>query len=715
MKTVDASNHPVSMLPRIPTMSISADVLPRPAVIGLAVSCGSYPDSTAAIKEILSSVLNISSGLKSKLMFNESDFQDSDAENWENNSSDGDLMDDFDPECIPINICPLSDVRFSRNKASWDNTQTDFMPKDAPKDSPPKIKVTNALKDTTPLEFVTFPKHEGCTEVVLTGSEIISQVNLPLMGLQKETRRFSSPNLVGQNLTLNQNPRISTSGVLTLPSSTEISDPELYTAQDGKSFKPRSLSYANIHQATEGGLISSNEALSRSTEDLFEQTLNLEKENSHFIVSDLIISAVEKMKCSYRRVRCEPWNPYDGNGDVWGQTDHEDLSYPRQKNDSESATSVDSGYEGFAVLHLTSDLDPTPEQEQDALKLSSPEQEQDGLKLCSESEECDEFVIIEVEDYERTIAASRHASNTPERPGPEPESNSAEDIAQQLYRVFRKKWLQTEAEVQLPGLPDHFIQKLVSKEAIAEGFESSLTMAEEIKMKSRIRGTSDWAPPRFQIICTIHHALKRDVVVASQNYLCTGCGTKLEPKYIRRLRYCDYLGKYFCDCCHGYAESSIPGRILMKWDFSKYYVCNFAKRLVDHIWRSHYFDVQCINKALYTKVKDLDRVKEIQEQLILMKKLLKTCRFAKSDGALKAFRKLPSHLTDELHLFTLYDLVKVKQKLLLPVLRELLTTSTDHVDICELCQAKGFVCEFCQSADIIFPFQTATCSRCEGM
>lgn len=80
-------------------------------------------------------------------------------------------------------------------------------------------------------------------------------------------------------------------------------------------------------------------------------------------------------------------------------------------------------------------------------------------------------------------------------------------------------------------------------------------------------------------------------------------------EYIRRLRYCDYLGKYFCDCCHSYAQSSIPARILMKWDFKKYYVCNFSKHLLDSIWQQPIFNVLTINKALYTKTKEMDRVR----------------------------------------------------------------------------------------------------------
>ncbi|KAI1241862.1 hypothetical protein IHE44_0005364 [Lamprotornis superbus] len=159
------------------------------------------------------------------------------------------------------------------------------------------------------------------------------------------------------------------------------------------------------------------------------------------------------------------------------------------------------------------------------------------------------------------------------------------------------------------------------------------------------------------------------------------CLSPLIKEYIRRLRYCDYLGKYFCDCCHSYAQSSIPARILSKWDFKKYYVCNFSKHLLDSIWQHPIFNVSSINKALYTKSKEMNRVREVQEQLFHLKKLLKTCRFAES--VLKEFEQVPSHLTEELHLFSLDDLVKIKRGQLLPLLKDILKSSTSHVDGCE--------------------------------
>lgn len=45
---------------------------------------------------------------------------------------------------------------------------------------------------------------------------------------------------------------------------------------------------------------------------------------------------------------------------------------------------------------------------------------------------------------------------------------------------------------------------------------------------------------------------------------------------------------------------------------------------------------------------------------------------------------MPGHLTDELHLFSLEDLVRTKKGLLAPLLRDVLKTSLAHVAGCEV-------------------------------
>ncbi|CDQ79936.1 unnamed protein product [Oncorhynchus mykiss] len=233
--------------------------------------------------------------------------------------------------------------------------------------------------------------------------------------------------------------------------------------------------------------------------------------------------------------------------------------------------------------------------------------------------------------------------------------------------------------------------------------------ADIYKLRIRVRGNLEWAPPRPQIIFNIH---PRQIVVAKQNYRCAGCGTRIDPDYIKRMRYCEYLGRYFCQCCHENAQAVVPGRVLRKWDFSKYYVSNFARDLLGKISGDPLFNPNDINSGLYKKTKALETVRVLRVQLFHMKNLFKTCRLARD--VLDQFDSLPGHLTEDLHLFSLSDLNAVRNGELAPRLRELLKLGSAHVAGCVLCQAKGFVCEFCgNDKDIIFPFQLNKCTCCE--
>ncbi|KAJ4918864.1 hypothetical protein JOQ06_004131 [Pogonophryne albipinna] len=198
--------------------------------------------------------------------------------------------------------------------------------------------------------------------------------------------------------------------------------------------------------------------------------------------------------------------------------------------------------------------------------------------------------------------------------------------------------------------------------------------------------------------------LRRSEVVALQHFLCAGCGTELEHRYIKKLRYCDYLGRYFCECCHGGSEAVIPGRVLTCWDFNRYPVSDFSKQLLDSLWVQPLFHLQTLN----SRVKELERFREVQDQLMDIQKLLNTCRFSSQ----VTFHQLPAHLMQRCPLFSLEDLQRLKKGQLGSLAKTLLHTALKHVESCELCLARGFICEFCREKDVIFPFQRETCRRC---
>ncbi|XP_027628591.1 protein RUBCNL-like [Tupaia chinensis] len=616
--------------------------------------------------------------------------QDSPVDTWESISHDSGTINSL-PGLLDTHhsTCQL-DIRVMRHKAAWIN----------PQDVQQELEDCSPQLSTAGTNENHFGKDADSSSGLSPWSPGDSLGETPL---SKDTTDFT-----GSAFTCSSGGKSSDSSLTTteeqvvlsghLPQVPLLTNPEStspHLEADRSLFNPSHLAAS----ADEGAVTVGGRSISLNSfsPEAFVLPVDIEKENAHFYVADMIISAMEKMKCNIlTQQQTESWSKEEASGSAGNdQVDSDVTLYTNIKQESGSSTSSDSGYEGYAVLQVS----PMAETPTDSPVVKG---------ACKY--DFFEFVNLGFGEFNDITETCRCSCSSSKSVTYEPDFNSAELLAKELYRVFRKCWMLSVVNYQLAGSLNAAGSIVVNEERVQKDFESSMHVVQEIKFKSRIRGTEDWAPPRFQIIFNVHPPLKRDLVVAAQNFFCAGCGTPIEPKFVKRLRYCEYLGKYFCYCCHSYAESCIPARILMMWDFKKYYVSNFSKQLLDSIWHHPIFNLLSISQSLYTKAKELDRVKEIQEQLFHIKKLLKTCRFA--DSALKEFEQVPRHLTDELHLFSLEDLVRIKKGLLASSLKDILKTSLAHVAGCELCQGKGFICEFCQSTTVIFPFQTTTCRRC---
>ncbi|XP_039110299.1 protein associated with UVRAG as autophagy enhancer [Hyaena hyaena] len=582
-----------------------------------------------------------------------------------------------------------SDVMFMRHRAAWINPQC---AQQELQDLPPQVPTgensgSHFGRDTIP-PLGPSPSSPGESMVETSLSKDSTD---PAWGSGDKSSDFSSTSKEEQARLPGHSLQVS---VFT---GSRISAASSCSEADSAFWKP-SLPTAS---ADEGAVPVGRRAASLNSfsPEAFLLPVNVEKENAHFYVADMMIAVMEEIKYTVLSQQHTQNCSAEGASAplVNDQADPEAASYTSVKQESGSSSSSDSGYEGCAVLQ-GSPVAGTPTY----------------CDVLKEACKCDfdDFVVVELGECNNLTETCGCSCSSSKSIIYEPDFNSAERIAKELYQVFRKCWMLSEVNHQLAGSPNAAGSIVVNEEQIRKDLESSVDVVQEINFKSRIRGAEDWEPPRFQIIFNIHPPVKRELVVAAQNFLCAGCGTPIETKFVKRLRYCEYLGKYFCDCCHSYAETCIPARILATWDFRKYYVSNFSKRLLEGIWHQPVFNLLSVGRSLYAKAKELDRVRETREQLFHIKKLLKTCRFAES--ALKEFEQVPRHLTNELHLFSLDDLVRVKKKLLVPLLKDILKSSLAHVDGCELCQGKGFICEFCQSAAVIFPFQTETCRRCSG-
>ncbi|XP_035503014.1 run domain Beclin-1-interacting and cysteine-rich domain-containing protein isoform X1 [Scophthalmus maximus] len=462
--------------------------------------------------------------------------------------------------------------------------------------------------------------------------------------------------------------------------------------------------------------------ISYLSEQDFGSCADLEKENAHFSISESLIAAIELMKYNLRRQEEE--GEEEGDSDCEIQQLKQKIRLRRQLirrsrlppcatsqhmfHSTDSGGSRRSSQDSYQGL---SDSDSAEEVEECELRDGCEGQSllavsQNGLSLSLAS-------LFSDADIKRSVSSSSKSFLSSDSISPSfLQSNSAESVAMGLLRQFEGMQLPAASELDWLVPEQDAPQKLLPIPDSLPISPDDGEHADIYKLRIRVRGNLEWAPPRPQIIFNIHPAPKRKIVVAKQIYRCAGCGTRIDPDYIKRLRYCEYLGRYFCQCCHENAQAVVPGRVLRKWDFSKYYVSNFARDLLSKIAGDPLFNPNDINSGLYKKIKALEAVRVLRVQLFHMKNLFKTCRFAKE--VLDQFDSLPGHLTEDLHLFSLNDLSAVRNGDMAPRMKELLKLGTMHVAGCVLCQAKGFVCEFCgNDKDIIFPFQLNKCQRCE--
>ncbi|KAM9583165.1 run domain Beclin-1-interacting and cysteine-rich domain-containing protein isoform 2-T2 [Trichechus inunguis] len=438
--------------------------------------------------------------------------------------------------------------------------------------------------------------------------------------------------------------------------------------------------------------------ISYLSEQDFGSCADLEKENAHFSISESLIAAIELMKCNMMS-QCLEEEEEEEDSDREIQELKQKIRLRRQQIRTKN---LFPGYQetehgSFWVTSSSSQLSS-----RDSTQFSDS----------GSADEVDEFEIQDADIRRSTASNSKSFLSSKSLSHCFLHSTSAEAVAMGLLKQFEGMQLPAASELEWL-VPEHDApQKLLPIPDSLPISPDDGQHADIYKLRIRVRGNLEWAPPRPQIIFNVHPAPTRKIAVAKQNYRCAGCGIRTDPDYIKRLRYCEYLGKYFCQCCHENAQMVIPSRILRKWDFSKYCVSNFSKDLLIKIWNDPLFNVQDINSALYRKVKVLNQVRLLRVQLYHMKNMFKTCRLAKE--LLDSFDTVPGHLTEDLHLYSLNDLTATRKGELGPRLAELTRAGATHVTRCVLCQAKGFICEFCQNEDdIIFPFELHKCRTCE--
>ncbi|XP_034230440.1 run domain Beclin-1-interacting and cysteine-rich domain-containing protein isoform X2 [Thrips palmi] len=442
----------------------------------------------------------------------------------------------------------------------------------------------------------------------------------------------------------------------------------------------------------------------------------LDRENAHFSISEAMIAAIEQVKCNKEI----PAVPVQEDGA--DESDEEIIHLTQRLRLRRHQRQVEQRRLLWGVTLLSDGKTDTTTTDQSISPLStSPGTPSDSISTdgVEDMELDDTQNISNLKDSGLSVSMaslyseaelSKTATSAPCDPGNATQDSnwSAESVAlslisrfneKQLPRASDLKWLVSEQEVdqQLLPLPKSWP---VSPDEVDE----------DMRQATPLRGNMEWAPPRPQLIFTLHPNPVRRTLMAKQSYRCAGCGMKVAPSYASRYRYCEYLGRYFCTGCHSNQTAPIPGRVLAKWDFAGYPVSNFSYRLLESMYTDPLFNVAVLNPALYRKAKSLDRCKKLRQQLNFLKDLIFNCRFAKE--LQEVLEREPSYMFSEVDVYSMMDFEQVKQGRLASRLQTLYTLGNNHTSKCELCLARGFVCELCTSKEIIFPWQLTRVTRC---
>ena len=159
-----------------------------------------------------------------------------------------------------------------------------------------------------------------------------------------------------------------------------------------------------------------------------------------------------------------------------------------------------------------------------------------------------------------------------------------------------------------------------------------------------------------------------------------------------------------------------PARIVHNWDFEAHPVSQATKQYLFLMLRKPVIDINATNPKLSAVVEEVAKVTQLRSKIMLMKNYLTLCRIASKEKLLLILVSR-QHFVDGALLYSLQDLIDIKNGFLLPFLETATSVFEEHIKSCLLCKAKGFVCEICNIDDVVlFPFdkEAEMCPQCQG-
>lgn len=196
----------------------------------------------------------------------------------------------------------------------------------------------------------------------------------------------------------------------------------------------------------------------------------------------------------------------------------------------------------------------------------------------------------------------------------------------------------------------------------------------------------------------------------AQNFECYGCKHPLGIN-VCKSRVCAFSGDCFCDSCMSPDPIVIPSRVIHNWDFKQYHVCKTVATFISEVKNHPLLDMKIFNPYIYVGVEEMSRLQNIRIQLNFLRDYLYTCR----GPVIEQLQRLvwpKEYMYEHIHQYSISDLSEILGGALADHLQSIVKFGREHVLTCWLCSQKGFVCEVCNKAKVLYPFDVETTYRC---
>uniref|UniRef100_A0A914ZF33 RUN domain-containing protein n=1 Tax=Panagrolaimus superbus TaxID=310955 RepID=A0A914ZF33_9BILA len=268
---------------------------------------------------------------------------------------------------------------------------------------------------------------------------------------------------------------------------------------------------------------------------------------------------------------------------------------------------------------------------------------------------------------------------------------------------------QTLLNRQLSEIPENVLQKA------DEIVESKLVLIKEDKNEpviieaESLMDTDEYGISRNLLLTFTEVPIERGL--ADQDYRCPSCRKSIGGPF-GKFFLCSLDARYYCnDCWKKGDESIIPARVVLNWDCKRRPISKASKAFLRANADRPLIRVDQINPQIYTHSKQLAKILKLREKLSLVVVYLLSCKQSVAED-LKQRIWPQDYFYNNIHLYSVTDLQNAITGVLERRLNNIIKFAITHIESCNLCLQKGFICEICSAKKIIYPFQTDIADRC---